>query len=143
MTAKHKALIKAEHYNEALRYMDNAKKTLKKAGKIDGIFQDKKYVKTACGIAYNAVLLALDGYLGLRGVEIPKGRHKSIEFYKTNISAADRKVTGYLHDAYEILHLSGYYDGLQTEKTIKLGFELANGIIETIKPTAADLKNLN
>ncbi len=42
-----------KYYNEAIRYMDNAKATLKHANKRDGFYQDKKYVKTACGTAYN------------------------------------------------------------------------------------------
>ena len=59
--------VKAEYYKEAIRYMDNAKETLLKAGKEDDIYKDEKYVKTACGIAFNGVLKALDGYLfGIR-----------------------------------------------------------------------------
>ncbi|MCL6102727.1 MAG: DUF5618 family protein, partial [Bacteroidetes bacterium] len=61
--------IKAEYYKEAIRYMDNAKETLKKAGKEDDLYQDSKYVKTASGIAYNAVLKALDGYFILKEVK--------------------------------------------------------------------------
>ncbi len=44
-----------KYYNEAIRYMDNAKATLKHANKRDGFYQDKKYVKTACGTAYNII----------------------------------------------------------------------------------------
>ncbi len=36
------------YYAEAIRYMDNAKETLKKAGKDRGEYADDKYVKTAC-----------------------------------------------------------------------------------------------
>ena len=42
--------------------MENARENLQKAGKDGDLYQDSKYVKTASGIAYNAVLKALDGY---------------------------------------------------------------------------------
>lgn len=51
-------------YQEANRYIENAKQTLKeKAGKKDGEYADVKYVQSAAGIAYVGVLLALDEYL--------------------------------------------------------------------------------
>jgi len=64
--------LKTKYYNEAIRYMDNAKETLKMAGKEDRFYNDKKYVKTACGTAYNGVLEALDGYFILK--DVPKKR---------------------------------------------------------------------
>ena len=73
--------IKNEYYDEAIRYMENAKETLKKAGKEDDLYQDDKYVKTACGIAYCAVLKALDGFFILKEVKKRRGR-KSIEYYR-------------------------------------------------------------
>jgi uncharacterized protein (UPF0332 family) len=127
--------IKAEYYSEAIRYMDNAKETLKKAGKEDRFYVDKKYVKTACGTAYNAVLLALDGYLLLQGIEKKKGR-KDIDFYKESVSKVDKKLLNYVVEAYNYLHLSGYYDGAKDSKIILEGFELAYAIIDKIKPAA-------
>lgn len=50
-------------YDEAMRYMENARKTLKGAGKEDGEYSDVKYVQTASGTAYLGVLIALDEYL--------------------------------------------------------------------------------
>jgi len=125
--------LKKKYYNEAIRYMDNAKETLKKAGKDDGVYLDDKYVRVACGTAYSGVLKALDGYLYLKGVEKKKGR-KSIEFYYEHLSRLDQRMLSYMHDAYEILHLSGYYDGLRTAKTIQAGFSVAYDIIKKIKP---------
>ncbi|MCL4481669.1 MAG: DUF5618 family protein [Bacteroidetes bacterium] len=127
--------IKAEYYKEAIRYMDNAKETLKKAGKEDDLYQDSKYVKTASGIAYNAVLKALDGYFILKEVKAPKNR-KSIEFYRANTSKIDKKMLGYLNSAYNILHLDGYYDGILSVDVINTGFKLAYTIIDKIKPAA-------
>ncbi len=133
MSIEEQKQIKVQYYNEALRYMDNAKETLKKAGKQDKFYIDDKYTKTACGIAYNGVLMALDGYFILKSIKQPRGR-KSIEYYQTNIAKIDKKLNVYLKNAYEILHISGYYDGVTSVKTITDGFEIATDIINKIKP---------
>jgi len=81
-------------------------------------------------------LLALDGFLQLRDIK-PKGKdRKSIEYYQKNISNLDKKMLFYLNSAYKILHLSGYYDGIEDARVINVGFDNAYSIIEKIKPTA-------
>jgi len=127
--------IKQRGYAEAMRYMENAKDTLKKSRKEDNYYEDKKYVRTACGTAYNAVLIALDVILELKGVEIPKGeKRKSIKFYIMHVGELDRKLLKDVNDVYDILHLSGYYDGIQNVRVIAEGFDVANRIIEHIRP---------
>jgi ribosomal protein L22 len=127
--------IRNEYYDEAIRYMENAKETLKKAGKEDDLYQDDKYVKTACGIAYCAVLKALDGFFILKEVKKQRGR-KSIEYYRDNISKIDRKLLHYLNNAYLTLHLEGYYEGNLSVDTINSGLKSAYLIIDRIKPAA-------
>ena len=133
MSIEEQQQIKQTYYSEALRYMDNAKETLQKAGKDDRFYIDDKYVKTACGTAYNGVLKALDGYFILKEVKKPKGK-KSIDYYKLNITKIDKKLLNYLNNAYEVLHISGYYEGVTSVKVIQEGFDLAYDIIEKIKP---------
>lgn len=133
MSIQEQNKIKEKYYNEAIRYMDNAKETLKKAGKEGKYYQDKKYVKTASGIAYNGVLTALDGFLLLKGIDKKKGR-KSIEWYQENIAKNDKKLNAELKNAYDILHLSGYYDGVTLVPVIQSGFEVAYDIIKRIEP---------
>jgi len=129
--------LKTKYYSEAMRYMDNAKECLKNAKKEDGYYTDKKYVKMACGTAYSGVLVALDYFLELKGIKKPKGKvRKSIEFYQENLSNHDKKMLTILNSAYDILHLSGYYDGIENASVIKTGFEEAYKIIERIKPEA-------
>ena len=125
--------IKTEYYNEAIRYMDNAKETLKKAGKDSRFYLDDKYVKSACGIAYVGLLKALDGYFILKSIKPPKNK-KSIEYYRDNIVKIDKKLKVYLNNAYEALHISGYYEGVTSIKIITEGFDLAYVIIGKIKP---------
>ncbi|MDR1416043.1 MAG: DUF5618 family protein, partial [Prevotellaceae bacterium] len=79
MSTEEQEKIRQKSYAEAIRYMNNAKETLKRAGKENNFYSDKKYVRTACGTAYNGMLIALDTYLLLKGVEQKKGR-KSIEY---------------------------------------------------------------
>ncbi len=125
--------IRETYYNEAIRYMENAKESLKKAEKEDRFYKDIKYVKTACGTAYSAILVALDGYFLIKETPKRKGR-KSIEYYQSTVTKIDKKLLDYLNEGYKILHLYGYYDGARDVKTITSGFEIAYDIIEKIKP---------
>ena len=135
MPIEEQKLYLTKEYAEAIRYMDNAKKTLKEAQKEDDwYYKDKKYVKTACGTAYNGVLVALDAWLKVKGVEIKKGKRKSIEYYTDNVAVLDGKMSRRLKTAYNILHLAGYYDGETRMSIIKDGFETAYEIIDKIKP---------
>ena len=128
--------LKERYYNEAVRYMDNAKDNLKKAKKDGKFYHDAKYVKAACGIAYSGLLVALDGFLTLKGAHTSNSKkvRKSIEYYQSNITKIDKKMLDYLNGAYQILHLYGYYDGILVASVVKDGFDLAYKIIEKIKP---------
>jgi hypothetical protein len=136
MTVQEQQKLREKYYGEAMRFMDNAKECLGRARKEGRFYQDQKYVKMACGTAYSGLLVALDGYLLLKGVELPKGKkRKSIEFYHDNLGMLDRKMLSYLNSAYDILHLSGYYDGIMNATVIKEGFDNAYTIIGKIKPS--------
>ena len=128
--------LKEKYYSEAVRYMDNAREYLKNAQKEGKIYHDPKYVRSACGTAYSGVLIAMDGYCILKGIHTSnsKKERKSIEYYKKNIAKQDKKLLVNLNIAYQILHLYGYYDGVQSVDVIKTGFSFANTIIEKIKP---------
>lgn len=132
MTATEQQIVKDEYYNEAIRYMENAKEILKKAGKEDNHYQDEKYVKTACGLAYNAVLVALKGLFILKDIPKPKNRAKR-EYYEDNLAKFDKKLLKYYNEVYNILHLSGYYDGVTNVKVVSSGFEEAYLIINKLK----------
>ena len=136
MTNDEQNLYMSKEYAEAMRYMDNAEETLKKAGKQDnGRYKDEKYVRSACGIAYLGVLAALDAWLTLKGIEIPKkNSHTNINFYLTNVGKLDMKLLGSLNDAYHALHLDGYYRKVKNVKIIEGGFDEAYCIIDKIKP---------
>jgi len=134
MSIEEQQELKARYYGEATRYMDNAREYLKNAKKEGNVYRDVKYVRTACGTAYNGVLIALDGFLALKGVEKPKKSRKSIEYYLENIGKIDKKMVDRLNIAYKVLHLYGYYDGIESVSVVKVGFDEACNIIEKIKP---------
>ena len=114
---------------EAHRYIDNAKEILRdKAKKDDGYYQDKKYVKIAGHTAYTGVLVALDGFLGLK----KKGR-KSVEWYKEELGKVDKKISFAFSTAYTVLHLEMGYDGIPSAKVANLGFEEAEKIINWVE----------
>ena len=119
-------------YDEAARLMNNAKKELLLAKKHGSVFEDVKHMRLACGAAYLSVLKAVDGIFILRNIPIPKER-RSIEYYKEGLSHVDKKTLTSLNVAYALLHLDGYYDGLNHVKTILSGFEQAESIIKKLK----------
>jgi hypothetical protein len=136
MSVLEQETLKETYYSEAIRYMNNAGDFLKKAKKEGNFYHDPKYVKIACGTAYSGLLIALDGFLTLKGIDKSKGKsRKSIEYYQSNITKIDKKMLDYLNGAYQILHLSGYYDGILVASVVKEGFNFAYKIIEKIKPT--------
>jgi hypothetical protein len=136
MTNEEQNVFMSEHYAEAIRYMDNARDTLLKTEKLDRAwYKDVKYVRSACGIAYLGVLAALDAWLTLKGVEIPKKKkHTTIDFYLYHIAQLDKKMLYGLNTVYNILHLEGYYRKERSVKVIEGGFDAAYEIIEKIKP---------
>ena len=135
MSIMEQETIKQRYYDEAMRYIDNAKEYLKNAKKDGQYYCDVKYVRTACGTAYNGILIALDCFLMLKGVKTStKKERKSIEYYHDSIGKIDRKMLNTFNSAYKILHLLGYYDGIEDAIVVKRGFDLANTLINKIKP---------
>ena len=135
MSIQEQQELKKRYYSEALRYMENAKECLQRTTIEYNRYSDPKYVKMACGTAYSGVLVALDCFLTLNGMHKPTGKErKSIEYYQKNLGKLDRKMRGVLNDTYQILHLSGYYDGIQNVEVVKVGFKNANALIKKIRP---------
>ncbi|MDR0868819.1 MAG: DUF5618 family protein [Planctomycetota bacterium] len=126
--------IKQAAYAEARRYMNNAEAVLEKTARDGKFYADAKYVRMASGTAYLAVLLAFDAYLQLKGVALPKKKRLSIDFYQNYLGKLNGKLLDLLNNAYDTLHLAGYYDGNKSAKVIRDGFDTAYEIIETIKP---------
>ena len=111
---------------EAKRHIDNAKGFLSKnAKKEDGFYRDRKYIKIAGHTAYTGILLALDELLK----EKKNKTRKSVEWYQTELSGLDKKITSDFGAAYQILHLDMVYDGENSSEIAKFGLEKAEKII--------------
>jgi hypothetical protein len=141
VTVEEQQAIKQKGYAEAMRYIANAKDMLKKAGRGDRRYKDPKYVSSASGIAYKGILIALDCWLQLKEVEIPENKdgkenRRQIGFYRNHLKELDKKLLKDLNDAYDDLHLFGYYDCNLNTNVIDEGFEIANNILARIKPEA-------
>lgn len=134
MSTREKNTEAKKSYNEATRFMDNAKKELGLAKKEGRYYEDVKHVSGACGIAYKGVLVALDGIFMLRGIERgDKRKRLSIDYYTSNLAKIDKKMLGSLNDCYQILHLDGYYDCYNNAKVILEGFEQADSILKKLE----------
>jgi hypothetical protein len=125
-----------ENYAQVVRYLDNAKEDLQKAGKSEegNLFKDKKYVRRASGTAYSAVLMAVDIWLATKGIVPTKKERKSIDFYRNHLRKLDIKLLNYLNVAYDSLHLGGYYDGNLSKGNMSDGFDAANSIVKRLHP---------
>jgi len=99
---------------EALRYITNAKEILSKSAIEDGRYADKKYVKSACGVAYLGVLKAIDEFLLQKGIsekKLPKKVEEYAKALKQYASSRDGKLLKAFSDIYDELHIAGYYRG--------------------------------
>jgi len=124
----------ADYYKESFRYLRNARENLKKAKISNDRYQDLKPVQEACGIAYLAVLKAIDGYLIQRGLDFDKLPTSTEGYWKNlkKILVHNGKITDAFSIVYENLHIFGYYRGASSVKTVKEGFEKAKMIVDTL-----------
>lgn len=129
-------------YQEAMRYIENARDQLKLAGKDGKFYEDEKYVKSASGIAYSGILVALDYLFDKKNVPKKSGR-KAIGYYQSNLAKIDKKLLNYLNSAYNVLHLEGYYSGEKKIDIIGSGFDSAVSIIEALKPYSKNGDSVN
>ena len=122
---------------EAVRYIDNAKELLGKSAIEGNVYVDKKYVKSACGVAYLGVLAAIDDYLIKRGCakkELPKKVEEYEKALKKYASVRNGKLTRQFDAIYEELHIAGYYRGfLFHVNTVKEAIKNAKDFIEKLK----------
>jgi hypothetical protein len=100
---------------ESLRYLNNAKQILKSAPVENGTYTDVKPVREACGMAYLAILMAIDEYLLKKGMS-KKDLPRSVDAYRRalqkHLAVRDGKILREFEKLYDALHIAGYYRGL-------------------------------
>lgn len=100
---------------ESLRYLNNARDILKGIPIEDNTYTDIKHVREAFGIAYLAVLEAINEYLLKRGVtkkELPKSVDEYRKALQKYLAVHDGKLLREFEKLYDALHIAGYYRGL-------------------------------
>lgn len=122
---------------EAMRYLENTKELLGKSPVEGSYYIDKKYVKSACGVAYLGVLEAINEYLMARGVsnkELPKKVEEYEKALKKYASAHNGKLAKEFDFLYDELHIAGYYRGmLHKVDTVKSVIKGAKEFINKLK----------
>ena len=121
---------KKDPIEEARRYVDNAKETLREKGELNeelNRYEDEKYVRAAGNYLWLGVLMALDAVFHVR-----KDRRTRVDIkdYLAAVGKRDRKLLALVNDGYDVMHLSMNYDGIQSKGVSDEGFRLANNIID-------------
>lgn len=118
---------------EAKRYVENARTILReKAIKEDDQYTDRKYVKLAGHAAYTGVLVALDGFFGVK-----TKKRKDVNWYKEQLASVDKKLLNNFVNAYELLHLYMGYDGTREALVAQAGLKRADEIIQWVEQRTA------
>lgn len=120
---------KKDPVEEARRYVDNAKQTLKENGEYDRATQtyaDDKYVRSAGHFLWSAVLIVLDAVFGVKTKTRP---HPDIKDYKEAVGKRDRKLLALVNSGYINMHISMGYDGNPSKVVCDESIRLANDII--------------
>ncbi len=115
---------------EARRYVDNAKQTLKENGELDKTTQtyaDPKYVRSAGHFLWHAVLIVLDAVFGVKTKTRP---HPDIKDYKDAVAPRDRKLLALVNAGYINMHISMGYDGNPRKAVCDDSISLADQIID-------------
>jgi hypothetical protein len=122
---------------EALRYLNNAKEILKSIPVEDNTYTDLKPVREAMGMAYLAVLEAINEYLlkkGLTKKELPRSVEAYRKALQKYIAVHNGKLIREFEKLYDALHIAGYYRGLLYDtEVVKDALKAARAFIEKIK----------
>ena len=116
--------------DEARRFVENARKTLKENGELDtelNIYQDDKYVRAAGNYLWLGVLMALDAVFHVRE---DRRTRVDIKDYRDAVGKRDKKLLAKINSGYDVMHLYMNYDGNQSKGVSDEGFRLANNIID-------------
>lgn len=121
---------KKDPIEEARRYVDNARETLREKGEFNAElnrYDDEKYVRAAGNYLWLGVLMALDAVFNVRE---DRRTRVDIKDYREAVGRRDKKLLALVNDGYDVMHLYMNYDGNQSKGVSDEGFRLANNIID-------------
>lgn len=118
---------------DAQRYLDNAREILStKAGKKEGYYSDRKYVRMAGNTAWNGVLVALDAVLDVPE-NLKKNQRPDVNTYRLPLGQKNRKMLKVFDSAYDTLHKAMGYDGNLKVKIVAEGMGDAKKLLQWCK----------
>ena len=114
---------------EARRYYNNAKQILSdQAGKNEGFYKDRKYVRMAGNTVWNGVLIAMDAAYKVKNKK-PADERVDYPDYQKEINKERNSIANIFASAYEHCHKFMGYDGVLSYKTVSNALEYADEII--------------
>jgi hypothetical protein len=121
---------------EPLRYLDNARATLRGVPAQRDIYLDRKPVREAMDTAYLAVLEAINAALARRGVS-RREFSRSVEAYREALrrylAPRNGKLLREFESLYDALHIAGYYRGLiYDRRMVRDALDAAQRFIEKV-----------
>ncbi len=122
---------------EALRYLNNAKEILKSVPVENNTYTDIKPVREAFGVAYLAILEAIDEALIRKGLS-EKDLPQSVDAYRKALqkylAVHDGRLLREFESLYRVIHIAGYYRRLLDRVDIvKDAMKAARDFIEKVK----------
>jgi hypothetical protein len=106
---------------KAVRYLNNARDSLRRVPVERHIYVDRTPVREAMGTAYLAVLEAINEALTRRGVP-RKDLPRSVDAYRIalgrHLGAHNGRLMRQFESLYDALHIAGYYRGLLYDRKI-------------------------
>lgn len=130
---------KENPFDEARRYLQNAKDLLKNNTTIeDGFYSDSKYVRLAGKTAWKGCLIAIDAAFKVReDKRMIKGSRLQIEDYISAVSKRDHELSVWVKSGYNHMHLYMGYDGEKKVTISESAFSTAKDIIDRCENIAA------
>lgn len=123
-------------FEEAARYLENARGQLRRCPLEDGFYKDTKPVREAFGAAWLAIDTALKAALLNRGVprqKIPRSWDALLAASKQHLGVRNGKLTRMLVQVHHLIHLGGYYYGdLNSKSVAESALADARRVIETL-----------
>ena len=120
-------------------YFNNVKEQIDKAQKVNNRYTQNKYVRSACGTLYLALLIILDEILIFHKKNL-KRDEKNYTNYMAKLKTINKTWMVNYKEAYDLLHLKGYY-GERGEFTPE-DWQKAKGIVNDFYNIFKKLNNI-
>lgn len=123
-------------FDEAERYWKNARELLRRCPGEGDFYSDMKPVREAFGTAWLAINTAVKACLLAKGIprkQIPRSWDGLLAGTSRHLGSHNGKLIHTLNQAYELVHLGGYYYGDLTARPVAVAaMDVAKHVIEKL-----------